>query len=66
MSCSPPRPALDDAERSAPVDPPRPEWRWPWPQTCGQVYAVILTMLLGFMAAAFLLDGLKQVLGRWQ
>ena len=50
------RPASDDD---------RPEWRWPWPQTWGQVYAVILSMLLGFLAVAYALDWLRRVLGRW-
>ena len=64
MSCSPPRPALDDAERSAPVDPPRPEWGWPWPQTWGQVFGVLAALLLGFLAMAYALDWLRWVLGR--
>lgn len=38
--------------------PPRP-WTWPYPQTWRQVYAVITTMLLGFLAVAYLLDWLK-------
>jgi hypothetical protein len=29
------------------------------------VYAVIVTMLVGFLGLAFLLDWLRQVLGRW-
>jgi len=40
-------------------------WRWPHPRSWCEVYAVILTMLVGFLAMAFLLDWLNQALGRW-
>lgn len=41
------------------------QWRPPWPETWGQVFGTLALMLLGFLAAAFLLDWLRQVLGRW-
>ena len=37
-------------------------WRWPWPQTWGQVYGTLALMLLGFLAVADLLDWLAGVL----
>jgi len=37
-------------------------WTWPYPQSWRQVYAVITTMLLGFLALAYLLDWLKGLL----
>jgi len=46
------------------VRPFRP-WQWPHPQSWREVYAVIVTMLVGFLGLAFLLDWLRQVLGRW-
>lgn len=40
-------------------------WRWPWPRSWREVYAVIIGLLLGFLAVAYGLDWVKQVLGRW-
>ena len=40
-------------------------WQWPRPRSWREVYAVILTMLAGFLALAYVLDWLKQALGRW-
>lgn len=40
-------------------------WQWPHPQTWGEVYAVILGLLVTFLAVAYALDRRKQVLGRW-
>ena len=40
-------------------------WRWPWPQTWGQVYTVLAVWLLASLGLIYLADWLKQVLGRW-
>ena len=40
-------------------------WCWPHPRSWREVYAVIIGLLLGFEAAVYDLDGLRQVLGRW-
>ena len=40
-------------------------WQWPHPQSWSEAYAVIIGLLLGFLALAYILDWLKQVLGRW-
>ena len=39
-------------------------WRWPHPQSWCEVYVVIIGLLLSFLALAYVLDWLKQVLGR--
>ena len=39
------------------------DWRPPWPQTWGQVFGTLVLLLVGFLAAAYALDWLKQVLG---
>jgi len=44
------------------MKPPRP-WQWPYPQTWSQVFRDIAALLLGFLALAYLLDWLEQVLG---
>ena len=40
-------------------------WQWPYPQTWRQVFTVIIGLDLAFLAVVFLLDWLKQTLGRW-
>ena len=40
-------------------------WQWPHARSWRQVYAVIIGLLLGFLALAYALDWLKQALGRW-
>jgi len=40
-------------------------WQWPHPRSWREVYAVIIGLLLGFLALAYALDFLKQVLDRW-
>jgi len=52
------------AEGAANVRPFR-RWEWPHPQSWREVYAVILAMLLGFLALAYVLDWLRQALGWW-
>ena len=37
-------------------------WRWPHPRSWCEVYGVIIGLLLGFLALAFLLDWLGGVL----
>lgn len=44
---------------------PFPSWQWPHPQTWAEVYAVIIGLLVGFLAVVYALDWLNQVLGRW-
>jgi len=39
-------------------------WLWLPPQTWPETFAVIYTMLIGFLAAAYLLDWLKGVFAR--
>lgn len=43
------------------VTPFRP-WQLPHPESWCEIYAVILTMLVGFLAVAFLLDWLKDMI----
>lgn len=40
-------------------------WCWPHPQSWCEIYAVIIGLLLAFLAVAFALHWLKQTLGRW-
>lgn len=40
-------------------------WQWPHPRSWTEAYAVIIGLDLAFLALAFLLDWLKQMLGRW-
>jgi len=37
-------------------------WRWPHPRSWREVYAVIIGLLLGFLAAVFLADWLGGIL----
>jgi len=46
-------------------EPPKRRWRWPHPRSWCEVYAVIIVLLVGFLAVAYALDWLKQMLGRW-
>ena len=46
-------------------EPPKRRWRWPHPRSWREVFAVIICLLLGFLAVAFLADWLKQALGLW-
>lgn len=39
-------------------------WAWLPPQTWPEIYAVIFTMLVAFLAAAYLIDWLKPVLAK--
>ena len=38
-------------------------WRWPHPRSWCEVYAVIIGLLVGFLALAYVLYFVKQVLG---
>ncbi len=37
-------------------------WQWPHPQSWREAYAVILTMLVGFLGVAYALDWLRGIL----
>jgi len=37
-------------------------WQWPHPQSWGEVFGVIIGLLVAFLAMAFLLDWLKNIL----
>ncbi len=46
----------DDADRH--------KWEWPWPQSWGQEFGLLVVFLLGFLTLAHVLDLVKQALGR--
>ena len=38
-------------------------WQWPHPQSWAEAYAVIGGLLVGFLAVAYALDWVRQMLG---
>ena len=40
----------------------KPSWDWPHPQSWPEVYPVIASLLLGFLALNYLIDFLKEAL----
>ncbi len=39
------------------------QWRWPHPQSWREVYALLIGLLVAFLAVAYVLAWLKQALG---
>ncbi|GAG05486.1 unnamed protein product, partial [marine sediment metagenome] len=36
------------------------KWEWPWPQSWGQVFGLLVVFLPGFLAVVYGVDWLKQ------